>query len=64
MVDKPRRRAEGLAAAGLFGSALTGFVGLVVALAAAVDGDHGAAGFALLAAAVAFGLLANACLRD
>jgi hypothetical protein len=64
MTDNPRRRVEGLAAAGLFGSAVTGVAAVVLALVAAFAGDFSAAGLALIAAGVAFGFLANAFLRE
>ena len=42
----------------------TGFAGLIVALFAIFTGDWTGAGLGLVAAALAFGLLANAILRD
>jgi hypothetical protein len=43
---------------------ITGFAGLVVATFAFFGGDWIGAGICLAASAVAFGLLANALLRD
>jgi hypothetical protein len=45
------------------GCMLTGFAGLVTAAVLSVKDGAGSAGFALIAAALAFGLLANALLR-
>lgn len=56
-----RSRAESVAGLGTIGALVTGGLGWVVALAAFLDGpNYTGAGLALLAAAVAFGLLANA----
>ena len=46
------------------GSGITGVAGLVIALFPLFAGDVGAAGLCLIAAALSFGLLANALLRD
>jgi hypothetical protein len=48
----------------VFGGAITGIVGLVVGLGAAIVGEPVAAGLALVASALSFGLLANAVLRE
>jgi hypothetical protein len=48
----------------VFGGAITGIVALVVGIGAAMVGEPVAAGLALIAAAAAFGLLANAVLRE
>ena len=48
----------------VFGGAITGIVGLVVGVGAAMVGEPVAAGIALVAAALAFGMLANAVLRE
>jgi hypothetical protein len=64
MAERPRRSAEALAAAGLIGSTFTGCTALFLAMVAFSSSEFVAAGVALLAAGVAFGLLANACLRQ
>ncbi len=46
------------------GAVLTGVGGLLVALLAASNAEFVAAGLCLIAAALSFGLLANAILRD
>jgi hypothetical protein len=51
----------GLAA---LGGVVTGALGLVAALFPFFDGDFTATGLCLIAAALSFGLLANAVLRD
>ena len=48
----------------VFGGAITGIAGIVVGVAAAIVGEPLGAGLALVAAALAFGLLANAVLRE
>jgi hypothetical protein len=45
------------------GSAVTGFAAFIVGIIAALSGSPAGAGLALVAAALAFGLLANAVLR-
>jgi hypothetical protein len=46
------------------GSGITGVASLIVGLVSLFDGDLIAAGVCLIAAALAFGLLANALLRE
>ena len=48
----------------VFGGAITGIAGFVVGVGAALVGEPVAAGLALIAAAVSFGMLANAVLRE
>jgi hypothetical protein len=45
------------------GAILTGFAALLFSLLAHLSGDATGAGLGLIAAALAFGLLANACFR-
>lgn len=58
--NKTPRRLAGLAA---LGSAASGIIALLGALFPLVNGDYAAAGMMLIAAALAFGLLANAVFR-
>lgn len=46
------------------GGSVSGVASLVAALFPFFDGDYAGAGMCLLAAAMSFGLLANALLRD
>jgi len=46
------------------GAGFTGVVSLIAALFSLIDSDFAAAGTCLIAAALAFGLLANAVLRE
>lgn len=58
-------RAESIAGICTFGALVTGCAGLLVALVALLNGlNYSEAGLALLAAAVAFGMLANAIFRS
>lgn len=56
-----KRRGAGLALASGF---TVGFLGVLLGLYSFVGGDRVGGGLCFTAAAVAFGLLANACLRD
>ena len=60
--DSPRRMNAALAAS-IIGSTLTGFAAFMLGLLAFVRGSPVGAGALLGAAALAFGLLANAMLR-
>ena len=58
-------RAESIAGMCSIGALVTGCAGLLVALAAFLDGlNYTGTGLALLAAAVAFGMLANVIFRS
>lgn len=59
MLQKP----ETLVGAALLSGMLTGFAGLVIAVIAVLNTDWVASGLGLIAAALAFGLVANAALR-
>lgn len=59
--ENPGTRLVGLVGVG---GAATGVVSLLVAVIATLRGEFLAAGFCLMASALAFGLLANALLRD
>lgn len=58
-----RRRLDSIIGLAALGSAVTGVVSLVAALFPLFSGEFLAAGVCLLAAALSFGLLANAVLR-
>jgi hypothetical protein len=55
---------ESIAGVAVFCGVLTGLAGLFVALVTFVNGDHVATGICLVAAGIAFGLVANASLRN
>ena len=57
------RSTDWLAGLSIYGGALVGVGGVLGALLAFADGDWQAAGTCLVAAAVAFGALANALFR-
>lgn len=59
MLQKP----ETLVGAALLAGMITGFAGLVVAVIAVLNTDWMASSLGLIAAALAFGLVANAALR-
>ena len=61
--DAAMRRFRGTLALSVIGGSTTGVLGVVFGVLACLNGDGAAAGMFLLAAAVAFGLLANALLR-
>ncbi len=58
-----RRRLDSIIGLAALGSGVTGVVSLVAALFPLFSGEFLAAGVCLLAAALSFGLLANAVLR-
>lgn len=62
MNDEERRRRGTVWA--LAGGLTVGFLGIPLAFWTSLAGDRVAGGLFLIAAAVAFGLLANACLRQ
>jgi hypothetical protein len=57
------RRIDFLISAACFGAAITGLLGIVVAIVSLGSMNVAAAGAAVLGAGVSFGLLANALLR-
>ena len=63
-MDDEQKRINTLIGLALVGSGITGVASLVMALFPLFSGDIGAAGLCLIAAALSFGLLANALLRD
>jgi hypothetical protein len=63
MENKPSRSENLLGVTVIFGL-ISGFTGLIVAVIAIFDADWTGAGLCLLASALAFGLLANAFLRN
>jgi hypothetical protein len=60
----PLKKAERLAGFVVYAATLAGLSGLVFGFIAILSHNWGAAGPLFIAAAVAFGLLANAILRD
>lgn len=58
------RRAVGMAGVAVMGSVVTGFLGFLLSVILVLTGAPDAAALALLAGAVAFGLVANALLRS
>ena len=61
---KPTRATtDWLVGLAVYGSALVGIIGLLVGLVALIGGQWEAAGACLIAAAIAFGALANALFR-
>jgi hypothetical protein len=48
----------------LYGGGITGFISLIMAFFPFFNGDYSSAGICLLAAALSFGLMANAVLRE
>lgn len=61
--DAGMRRFRGTMALSVIGGSATGVLALVIGVLAYLNGNGSTAGTCLLAAAVAFGLLANALLR-
>jgi hypothetical protein len=61
--DTDMRRAAWLVGLAVYGAALAGVAGLLMALVTVVTGNWGPASGGLVAAAFAFGTLANALLR-
>jgi len=62
--EAERQKAEWVVGLATYGALLAGVAGLVIGLMAFLTGRLEAAGTCLIAAAVAFGALANALLRD
>ena len=62
--NKNTRKAEWLVGLATYGAAFAGTLGLLLALFGLLSGRLEAAGACLIAAAVAFGALANALLRE
>lgn len=63
-MGKDQRALGSMIGIAVLGGAVTGVAGLVVGIAAAIVGEPLGAGLALVAAAISFGLLANAMLRE
>ena len=64
MSDDPKITALTIQLAVLYGGGITGFASLIMALFPFFNGDFLSAGIYLLAAALSFGLMANAVLRE
>ncbi len=64
MSDEPKVTALTIQLATLYGGSITGFVSLIMALFPFFNGDFLSAGIYLLAAALSFGLMANAVLHE
>ena len=58
------RRVDFLTSAACFGAAITGLTGIIVAIISVVSMNLVAAGVSVIGASLAFGLLANAVLRE
>jgi hypothetical protein len=63
MKHVPTQRAEWLVGLAIYGTAVAGVAALIIALFAFLGGRWDVAGTCLVAAAIAFGALANALLR-
>ena len=63
-MEKKPNRFDAVLGIVVLASIVTGFAGLLVALFAFFDGDRVGAGVCLGAAALSFGLIANAILRQ
>lgn len=61
---KDRGRVDTLVGLAMIGGSITGAVSLIAALFVLAEGSHTALGMCLIAAALSFGLLANAVLRE
>ena len=62
--DRPgRAKTDWLVGLAVYGSALVGAISLVLGLVATIGSRWDAAGFCFIAAAIAFGALANALFR-
>ena len=64
MSDEPKITALTIQLVTLYGSGITGFASLIMSLFPFLNGDYFSAGIYLLAAALSFGLMANAVLRE
>ena len=64
MSTDPKITALTIQLAVLYGGGITGFASLIMALFPFFNGDFLSAGIYLLAAALSFGLMANAVLRE
>lgn len=58
------KRIDFLTSAACFGAVITGLTGIVAAIISVLSMDLVAAGVSVIGASLAFGLLANAVLRD
>lgn len=63
-MDQGQNRLNVLIGLALLGASVTGAISLIVALYTFASGDYAAAGICLVAAALSFGLLADAALCD
>ena len=63
-MSENRRKFETLIGLVILGGAITGVAGFVAALVAFFSGEFVATGACLIAAALSFGLLANALIRE
>ena len=61
--DRTARRTNWVVGLATVGSSVTGVIGLFLGLLSVLSGEWQAAGLCLVAAGLAFGLLANATLR-
>ncbi len=64
MIDDPKTTILTIQLIALYGGGITGFASLIMALFPFFNGEFLSAGIYLLAAAVSFGLMANAVLRE
>lgn len=64
MNDNPRYMVLTIQLIALYGSGITGFASLIMALFPFLNREYLSAGIYLLAAALSFGLMANAALRE
>lgn len=58
------RRVDALIGAACIGAVVTGFIGIIAAIVSVVSMNPVGAGVSIIGAGLAFGLLANALLRD
>jgi hypothetical protein len=63
-MDKGMTKLDALLGRSVIAGTVTGFFALVAALFAFIEGDWAGTGLCLAAAALAFGLVSNAMLRD
>lgn len=64
MSNDPKTTVLTIQLAALYGGGITGFASLIMAFFPFFNGDYLSAGIYLLAAALSFGLMANAVLRE